>query len=345
MFGHRRYYVSERSSRSIRSTTILGVRRDGIIAMAGDGQVTVGDVVLKHGARKIRTLYDGAVIAGFAGAVADAYPFSKFETQLKTSDRNLRKASVELAKEWRTDRYLRRLEAQLIVGDGESLLVLSGEGDVIEPDDGIAAIGSGAPYATAAAKALLAHRSSAREIVESAMGIAAELCIFTNDRFTIDSVEGPARSPSAGDAGVRTPQQRWTTRIERNGRGTTTHCASPTQRTSVPDAAGDVPIMEDLTPAQIVAELDRFIIGQGDAKRAVAVALRNRFRRQLLPEDARRGGAEEHSHDGSDRGWQDRDCTAGRQDRRCTIRQSRSHPFHRSRLCGKGCRVDRARSV
>ena len=203
MFGHRRYYVSERSSRSIRSTTILGVRRDGIIAMAGDGQVTVGDVVLKHGARKIRTLYDGAVIAGFAGAVADALTlFSKFETQLKTSDGNLRKASVELAKEWRTDRYLRRLEAQLIVGDGESLLVLSGEGDVIEPDDGIAAIGSGAPYATAAAKALLAHTDlQAREIVESAMGIAAELCIFTNDRFTIDSVEGPAGSPSAGGAG------------------------------------------------------------------------------------------------------------------------------------------------
>jgi ATP-dependent HslUV protease subunit HslV len=203
MFGHRRNYVSERSSRSIRSTTILGVRRDGIIAMAGDGQVTVGDVVLKHGARKIRTLYDGAVIAGFAGAVADALTlFSKFETQLKTSDGNLRKASVELAKEWRTDRYLRRLEAQLIVGDGQSLLVLSGEGDVIEPDDGIAAIGSGAPYATAAAKALIAHTDlQAREIVESAMEIAAELCIFTNDRFTISTVPDLTASLPEGDAG------------------------------------------------------------------------------------------------------------------------------------------------
>src|SRR5918995_864968 len=203
MFGHRRYYVSERSSRSIRSTTILGVRRDGIIAMAGDGQVTVGDVVLKHGARKIRTLYDGAVIAGFAGAVADALTlFSKFETQLKTSDGNLRRASVELAKEWRTDRYLRRLEAQLIVGDGESLLVLSGEGDVIEPDDGIVAIGSGAPYATAAAKALMAHTDlDAREIVESAMAVAAELCIFTNDRITIAAVEGSAGSEPINDAG------------------------------------------------------------------------------------------------------------------------------------------------
>jgi ATP-dependent HslUV protease subunit HslV len=201
MSGHRRNRVSQPNSKIVRSTTILGVRRNGTIAMAGDGQVTVGDVVLKHGARKIRTLYDGAVIAGFAGAVADALTlFSKFETQLKTSDGTLRKASVELAKEWRTDRYLRRLEAQLIVGDGESLLVLSGEGDVIEPDDGIAAIGSGAPYATAAAKALLAHTDlHAREIVESAMGIAAELCIFTNDRFTIDSVEGPAGSPSPGN--------------------------------------------------------------------------------------------------------------------------------------------------
>jgi ATP-dependent HslUV protease, peptidase subunit HslV len=177
------------------------VRRDGTVALAGDGQVTAGDVVLKHGARKIRTLYDGAVIAGFAGAVADALTlFSKFETQLKTSDGNLRRASVELAKEWRTDRYLRRLEAQLIVGDGESLLVLSGEGDVIEPDDGIAAIGSGAPYATAAAKALVAHTDlDAREVVESAMRIAADLCIFTNDRFTIDSVDGPLDGDSSAD--------------------------------------------------------------------------------------------------------------------------------------------------
>lgn len=185
----------------IRSTTILGVRRGGVIAMAGDGQVTAGDIVLKHGARKIRMLYDGAVIAGFAGAVADALTlFAKFESQLKAEDGNLRKASVELAKEWRTDRYLRRLEAQLIVGDGESLLVLSGEGDVIEPDDGIAAIGSGAPFATAAAKALIAHTDlSAREVVESAMQVAAELCIFTNDRFTIDSVEAPTNGEVADD--------------------------------------------------------------------------------------------------------------------------------------------------
>jgi ATP-dependent HslUV protease subunit HslV len=182
--------ASRRFAEPIHATTILGVQRDGVVAMAGDGQVTVGDVVMKHGARKIRPLADGTVIAGFAGAVADALTlFSKFEAQLRAGDGNLRRAAVELAKEWRTDRYLRRLEAQLIVGDGESILVLSGEGDVIEPDDGVAAIGSGAPYATAAAKALLAHTDlPAREIALRAMEIAADLCIFTNNRFTIEEV-------------------------------------------------------------------------------------------------------------------------------------------------------------
>ena len=158
--------------------------------MAGDGQVTLGEVVLKHGARKLRTLRDGQIVAGFAGAVADALTlFEKFETQLKSWDGNLRRASVELAKEWRTDRYLRRLEAQLIVADIDSVLVLSGEGDVIEPDDGIAAIGSGAPYATAAAKALINHTEhDARAIVEASMRIAADLCIYTNTHFTIETV-------------------------------------------------------------------------------------------------------------------------------------------------------------
>lgn len=174
----------------LRATTILGVRRDGAVALAGDGQVTMGDVVVKHGARKIRTLYEGQVLAGFAGAVADALTlFTKFEAQLKNWDGNLRRAAVELAKEWRSDRYLRRLEAQLLVGDPDSLLILSGEGDVTEPDDGIAAIGSGAPYATAAAKALLAQTDlDARAIVEASMRVAADICIFTNDRFTVEAV-------------------------------------------------------------------------------------------------------------------------------------------------------------
>lgn len=190
------------SERRLRATTILGVRRGDTVALAGDGQVTYGDVVLKHGARKIRTLYDGQVLAGFAGAVADALTlFTKFEAQLKAWDGNLRRASVELAKEWRTDRYLRRLEAQLIVGDPASILVLSGDGDVIEPDDGIAAIGSGAAYATAAAKALLEFSElDAPAIVAASMSITADLCIYTNHRVTIETVsrdESAAADPVA----------------------------------------------------------------------------------------------------------------------------------------------------
>lgn len=169
-------------------TTILGIRRDNAVAIAGDGQVTFGDMVMKHGARKIRVLADGQVVAGFAGAVADALTlFEKFETQLRDVDGNVRRAAVELAKEWRTDRYLRRLEAQLVIGDTESVLVISGEGDVLEPDDGIVAIGTGAPYATAAARALLEHTSmNAEEIARAAMAITSDLCIFTNNRITLE---------------------------------------------------------------------------------------------------------------------------------------------------------------
>ncbi|CAN5766835.1 hypothetical protein BH24CHL4_BH24CHL4_02000 [soil metagenome] len=186
------------------ATTILGVKRGDTVAIAGDGQVTLGDFVLKHGANKIRLMHDGQVVAGFAGAVADALTlFGKFESQLKAWDGNLKRASVELAKEWRTDRYLRRLEAQLIVADSESILVLTGEGDVIEPDDGIVAIGTGGPFATAAAKALRFHTDlDARAIVEAAMHIAADICIFTNDRITIESVHlsrGSDQDPDSGD--------------------------------------------------------------------------------------------------------------------------------------------------
>jgi ATP-dependent HslUV protease subunit HslV len=173
------------------ATTILAVARANSVAMAGDGQVTFGDVVLKHGARKIRTLRDGTIIAGFAGAVADALTLiEKFEVQLKANELNMRRAAVELAKEWRTDRYLRRLEAQLLIAEPGSILLLSGDGDVIEPDDGIAAIGSGAPYATAAARALNQFTEmSATDIAQAAMKITAELCIYTNDHFTIFSVD------------------------------------------------------------------------------------------------------------------------------------------------------------
>jgi ATP-dependent HslUV protease, peptidase subunit HslV len=181
------------------ATTILAVSRGGSVAMAGDGQVTFGEVVLKHGARKIRILRDGTILAGFAGAVADALTLiEKFESQLKSGDSNMRKAAVELAKEWRTDRYLRRLEAQLLIAEPGSLLLLSGDGDVIEPDDGIAAIGSGAAYATAAARALNQYTNMpARELVEAAMRITAELCIYTNDHFTIESIGEEEPIPGA----------------------------------------------------------------------------------------------------------------------------------------------------
>jgi ATP-dependent HslUV protease, peptidase subunit HslV len=174
----------------ILSTTILAVRRGDTVAMAGDGQVTVGDVVMKRSARKIRKLHGERVLAGFAGAVADALTlFEKFEAQLQRHKGNLRKSAVELTKEWRTDRYLRRLEAQLIVADPGQLLILSGEGDVIEPDDGAVAIGTGGAYALAAARALIEHTDlPAEEIARSALQIAAELCIYTNDNITIYSI-------------------------------------------------------------------------------------------------------------------------------------------------------------
>lgn len=198
--------MKQERSWSPHATTILGVKRGNEVALAGDGQVTTGDVVLKHNARKLRTLHEGQVIAGFAGAVADALTlFGKFETQLQSWDGDLRRAAVELAKEWRTDRYLRRLEAQLLVADGASLLVISGEGDVIEPDDGVLSIGSGSPYATAAAKALVANTElTAEEIVRESMRITADICIFTNDRVTVEVVRDEddqvAEEPTEGGA-------------------------------------------------------------------------------------------------------------------------------------------------
>jgi len=167
------------------ATTILAVRRGDTVTMAGDGQVTIGDVVMKHSARKIRKLYRERVLAGFAGAVADALTlFEKFESQLERNKGNLRKSAVELTKEWRQDRYLRRLEAQLIVADPSQLLVLSGDGEVIEPDDGVVAIGSGGSYALAAARALIRHTElSSEEIARSALEIAGDIDIYTNTQI------------------------------------------------------------------------------------------------------------------------------------------------------------------
>jgi len=174
----------------IRSTTVLAVRHDGHAVMAGDGQVTFGDTVVKESARKIRRLYHDQILAGFAGSAADSFAlFSRFEAKLEQYRGNLGRSAVELAKDWRTDRLLRRLEAMLIVLDAKSTFLLSGTGDLIEPDDGIIAIGSGGGYAMAAAKALVQHTElGPREIAEHAMGIAASICIYTNANVTIEEL-------------------------------------------------------------------------------------------------------------------------------------------------------------
>jgi len=174
----------------VRSTTILCVRHQGRVAIAGDGQVSFGDQVMKHTARKVRRMHNDTVIAGFAGAAADAFAlFTKFDAKLEEFGGNLPRAAVELAKDWRMDRALRRLEALLAVANAESSLIISGTGDVIEPDDGIIGIGSGGGFAAAAARALVKHSTlSAREIVEEAMRIAAGLCVYTNDRVTIEEL-------------------------------------------------------------------------------------------------------------------------------------------------------------
>ena len=172
------------------ATTILAVRHRGKVVIAGDGQVTIGQTVMKHQARKVRRLYEGRVLAGFAGATADAFTlFEKFEQKLESVNGNLRRAAVELAKDWRTDRVLRRLEALLIVADAESTLLVSGNGDVLEPDDGIIAIGSGGNFALAAAKALVKHTDlDARTIAEEALRIAASICVFTNDALVFEEL-------------------------------------------------------------------------------------------------------------------------------------------------------------
>ena len=197
--------MTQRVTGEMHATTILAVRRGADVAMAGDGQVTVGDVVMKHTARKIRRLANGAVLAGFAGSTADALSlFDKFEAMLERYQGNLRRAAVELTKEWRKDKFLRRLEAMLLVASRDELLVLTGDGDVIEPDDGVAAIGSGGVYAQAAARALVRHTErTAEQIARSAMDIAAGMCIYTNDHillFTLDD-KAPASDKTGGADG------------------------------------------------------------------------------------------------------------------------------------------------
>ena len=174
----------------IRSTTVLLVRRDGKAAMAGDGQVTLGETVIKGNARKVRRLLNGKILTGFAGSTADAFSLlARFETKLEQFQGQLERAAIELSKEWRTDKYLRNLEALLIVADASDAFLISGKGDVISSDDGLLAVGSGSMYALAAARALMKHTSlSAREIAEESLRIAGEICIYTNSQITVEEI-------------------------------------------------------------------------------------------------------------------------------------------------------------
>jgi ATP-dependent HslUV protease subunit HslV len=174
----------------IRSTTVLLVQRDGKVAMAGDGQVTLGETVIKHTARKIRRISGGKILAGFAGSTADAFSLlTRFETKLEQFQNQLERAAIELSKDWRTDKYLRNLEALLIVADGKDAFLISGNGDVISSDDGLLSVGSGSPYALAASRAMLKHtKLTAREIAEEALRIAAEICIYTNSDVIVEEI-------------------------------------------------------------------------------------------------------------------------------------------------------------
>ena len=178
-------------SGQMRGTTVVAVHRGGRVAFAGDGQVSLGDYILKHGAHKVRRMAGGSVLGGFAGSVADALTlFDRFEEKLEKYQNNIQRAAMEFAREWRTDKYLRRLEAMLLVSDRETMLLLSGNGDVLEPDDKVAAIGSGGPMALAAARALLAHTAMpADEIAREAIAITAKICVHTNDHITVEILE------------------------------------------------------------------------------------------------------------------------------------------------------------
>jgi ATP-dependent HslUV protease subunit HslV len=174
----------------IRATTVICVRRDGQVALAGDGQVTVGNTIMKHGAAKVRRLYHDKILAGFAGSAADAFAlFSRFEAKLEEYRGNMERSVVELAKDWRMDKYLRQLQAMLIVANNERAYLISGTGDLIQPDDGILAIGSGGAFALAAARALMKHTAlTAAQVAEESLHIAAEICIYTNDNITVETL-------------------------------------------------------------------------------------------------------------------------------------------------------------
>ncbi|GFQ76511.1 ATP-dependent protease ATPase subunit HslU [Trichonephila clavata] len=251
-------------------TTILSIRKDKSVVVIGDGQVSLGHTVIKSGAKKVRRLSGDSVIAGFAGATADAFTlFERLESKLDKHPGQLMRACVELAKDWRMDKYLRKLEAMMIVADKSISLVITGTGDVLEPEDGIAAIGSGGNFALSAARALIDIKGiSIEEIAKKAMKIAADICVYTNHN-PITLSEGRSCSSDTYD--------------EKNDLYKDTKSGFDSNDSDVQVNDSSQVLLDDLPPQKIVKELDRFIIGQDDAKRAVAIALRNRWRRNQVP--------------------------------------------------------------
>ena len=232
-------------------TTIVLIRKNNEVVVAGDGQVSMGNTVIKSTAAKVRKIEKRNVIAGFAGSTADALTlFERLEAKLEKHAGNLPRAAVELAKDWRTDKYLRRLEALMAIGDKENSYIISGTGDVLEPEGNAIGIGSGGNYALAAAKVLLDTNLSAEEVAKKAIKVASEICVFTNDNIK-------NRKNLMKDSNV-TP--------------------FPKEKSEQKDSS----LVSSLSPREIVSELDRYVVGQNKAKKAVAIALRNRWRRQAL---------------------------------------------------------------
>ena len=292
-------------------TTIVSVRRDGKVALGGDGQVTLGNIVVKGGARKVRRLHHDQVLAGFAGATADAFTlFERFEAKLDKHQGHLVRSAIELTKDWRTDRVLRRLEAMLAVADHERSLIITGNGDVLEPEYGIVAIGSGGAYAQAAAKALLDNTE---------LGAERHRQEIARDRrrpLHLHEHQEPSRSES------RTRPENWRPDLA-------LVCRSECRA---------------MTPQEIVSELDRHIVGQAEAKRAVAIALRNRWRRQQVDEQLRGEITPKNIlMIGPTGRRQDRDRAPPGAARRRALHQGRGDQVHRGRLRRQGRRLDRPR--
>ena len=293
-------------------TTIVLLRKNGETVVAGDGQVSLGNTVLKSKAKKVRKIESRGVIAGFAGSTADALTlFERLEAKLEKHAGNLQRAAVELAKDWRSDKFLRRLEALMAVADKKHSFIISGTGDVLEPEDGIIGIGSGGNYALAAAKVLVETDMKAEDIARKSIKVASDICVFTNNNVTVEKFN-----------------------MAPTNKVTNLKVVKKDKETSKVSA---------LSPREIVSELDRYVIGQKDAKKAVAVALRNRWRRQALSDEMRDEVLPKNILMIGPTGVGKTEISRRLKISRSSIYKSRSYKVYRSRLCGKRCRTNRKR--